>query len=193
MTDNSRRIEELITELLPLVEPGNENGLRPGLQDTPKRVAKMFGEIFNGYGHDGKELLSRTFTDDIVDQYAGMIIVKNIPFTSCCEHHMAFFTGKVWIGYIPEVKVVGLSKLARLVGIYAARLQIQERLTEQITNDIDEYLEPKGVMVVIEATHSCMLSRGVKAHDSTTTTSAVRGVYLDKDAPRAEFLALINR
>jgi len=188
-----------IAHLLRIIEGLTpDEPLRQGLEDTPKRVAKAYDEWFSGYGVDGKELLVRQFEDDVIEQYRGMVIVKGVQFQSQCEHHMAPFYGVAHVGYIPEringdkTTVVGISKFARLVEVYSRRLQVQERMTEQITNDIDEVLKPKGVMVVVSATHTCMTSRGVRAHNTSTITSAVRGVFLANEAARLEFLELIK-
>lgn len=169
-----------------------EDVSREGLVETPMRVAKMYDEIFGGYKEDPKEILSKTFAeDDVVDNIydKGMVIVKDIDFYSHCEHHMVPFLGKVSIGYIPDKKVIGLSKLCRIVNCFAHRLQIQERLNKQIADAITEYLQPKGVIVIIEAQHLCMKMRGVKNATATTTTSVVRGLFTDSTV-RAEFLQL---
>lgn len=165
-----------------------ENPEREGLKETPKRVAKMYNEIFSGYYKNSADLF-KVFESE---GYNEMVIVKDIDFFSSCEHHTAPFFGKVHIGYIPNGKVIGLSKLARLVDVYARRLQVQERLTMQIANDIMKYLEPLGCMVVIEAEHLCMKMRGVESPCSSTITSAVRGVFMDKLEVRSEFLGLIK-
>jgi len=186
------RLEDAVKRILAEIEP--ETHERSGLTDTPKRVAKMYEEIFAGYGQTGKDLLAKTFEDDIIDDYGGIVLVDSIPFHSLCEHHLAIFHGRCHIGYIKGKSkgVVGLSKLARLVEVYARRLQVQERLTDQIANDIQTYLKPKGLMIVMNATHTCMCARGAKAHGTSTTTSAVRGVFATKPEARAEFLALIQ-
>lgn len=166
---------------------------REGLLETPHRVAKMYDEIFEGYSQNPKEILSKTFEEDgVVDTVdKGMVIVKDIDFYSHCEHHMVPFIGKVHIGYIPGTKVVGLSKLCRLVNCFAHRLQVQERLGQQIADAIMEYLEPSGVMVVIEAQHLCMKMRGVKNATSHTVTSCIRGAFM-QDETRKEFMSLIK-
>lgn len=184
-----------------LLESVGEDTKREGLLETPKRVAKMYSEIFGGYKIDPKVLLEKTFTEDAgiedikegeVNYNQGMVIVRNISFYSHCEHHMVPFFGKVHVGYIPGKKVVGLSKIARVVDAFARRLQIQERLTKQIADVIDEVLEPQGVIVVVEAEHLCMKMRGIKNPCADTVTSAVRGIF--KDMPtRMEFLQLIRR
>lgn len=180
--------------------PG-EDPEREGLRDTPHRVAMMYEEIFGGYEMNPKEILSKTFDagkmHDEVDSDAGiyingLVIVKDIPFFSHCEHHMVPFVGKVSIAYVPGDRVVGLSKLARLVECFARRLQIQERLTNQIADAINEELKPAGVMVVIQAEHLCMTMRGVKKPGAKTITSSVSGVFTTNDAARAEVLSLIE-
>ena len=172
-----------------LIELG-EDPDREGLLDTPKRVAKMYCEVFAGYQEDPKEILKTTFSDD---KHEELIMVGPIQFFSHCEHHMVPFHGQAWIGYIPDGgRVVGISKLARLLDVYARRLQIQERLTDQVANDILEVLQPKGVAVIIRAEHMCMSMRGVKKPGTRTTTSAMRGVFLKEADARAEFLSLVQ-
>lgn len=181
--------------------PG-EDASREGLVETPHRVAMMYEEIFGGYEMDPKDILAKTFDsgkmhDDLseedIDIYTnGIVIVKDIPFYSHCEHHMVPFFGHAHIAYVPGQRVVGLSKLARLVECYAKRLQIQERLTNQIADAIKEILQPKGVMVVIQAEHLCMAMRGVKKPGSNTVTSSVSGVFASNGDARAEVLSLIN-
>lgn len=183
--------EKAVKMLLSTIQ---ENVDREGLVETPYRVAKMYEEIFEGYAQDPQKILSKTFEDDnVVDVTTdkGMVIVKDIEFFSHCEHHMVPFFGKVHIGYIPGKKVVGLSKLCRLVNCYAHRLQVQERLGQQIADAIMKYLEPNGVIVVIEAQHLCMKMKGVKNPSSDTVTSCIRGCFMDSTA-RQEFLNLIK-
>jgi GTP cyclohydrolase I len=172
-----------------ILEAIGEDPNREGLLETPKRVARAYLELFAGYTIDPESV----FTTFDGETYDSMVIVKDIPFTSFCEHHMLPFTGVAHIGYVPDGRIVGLSKMGRLLDIYAKRLQVQERLTCQIADSIEEHLQPLGVMVVIEATHSCMCMRGIKKEGSATVTSAVRGVFLD-DAKhsKAEFLAMIK-
>lgn len=184
-----------------LLASTGEDVLREGLLDTPKRVAKMYEEVFGGYKIDPHELLERTFAEDAgieeaneggVNYLQGMVIVRDIKFYSHCEHHMVPFFGTVHVGYIPNKKVVGISKIARVVDAYARRLQIQERLTKQIADTIQEVLNPQGVMVVVEAEHLCMKMRGIKNPCADTVTSTVRGLF--EQAPtRQEFLQLIRR
>lgn len=179
----------------------NEDANREGLVDTPHRVAMMYEELFGGYEMDPFEILNKTFdagkmheeVDEDVDIYAnGLVIVKDIPFFSHCEHHMVPFVGKVHIAYVPGKRVVGLSKLARLVECFARRLQIQERLTNQIADTIKEALDPAGVMVIIQAEHLCMTMRGVKKPGAKTVTSSVSGVFVSNSDARAEVLSLIG-
>lgn len=174
---------------------------REGLVETPTRVAKMYEEIFGGYEMDPDEILSKTFSidsmhdddEDVGDIYNhGLVIVKDIPFYSHCEHHMVPFFGHIYIAYIPRKRVVGLSKLARLVECFARRLQIQERLTNEIADTIMDVLDPLGVMVVIKAEHLCMAMRGVKKPGANTVTSAIHGVFTTNDAARAEVMNLFG-
>jgi GTP cyclohydrolase I len=170
-----------------------EDEYREGLKDTPLRVARMYQELTSGYNLNGRDVLTATFEDDTIQDYDGMVIVKDIQYYSLCEHHMVPFFGNVHIGYIPNGKVVGLSKLARLVDVYARRLQVQERMTKQIAETIEEVLEPLGVIVIVEGTHLCMTMRGAKSPTANTTTSTVKGIFQTDAAARAEFLSLIGR
>jgi GTP cyclohydrolase IA len=179
------RIEKAVREILIAV---GEDPDREGLLDTPKRVARSYAEIFAGLHQDPADLLATTFDLD----HEEMVLVKDIPFYSTCEHHLVPFHGTAHIGYIPshDGKVTGLSKLARLVEIYARRPQVQERLTTQIVDALVEHLEPKGAIVVIECEHMCMSMRGVRKPGARTVTSAVRG-QLREQATRAEAMSLI--
>lgn len=164
---------------------------REGLLDTPKRVAKMYTEIFAGYAQDPAAVLGTTFKDE---DHQELVLVRDIQFYSHCEHHMVPFHGVVHIAYIPNGTIVGLSKLARLVEVFARRLQVQERLTSQIADTIDEVLQPLGVAVVITAEHMCMTMRGIKKPGAKTTTSAMRGVFSDnKNNARMELMMLLNQ
>ena len=165
---------------------------REGLRETPDRVVRAWGEWFAGYAQDPVEVL-KTFEDGAELCGDELVVVESIDVYSFCEHHMAPFFGKAWVGYIPDGRVVGLSKFARLVDVFARRLQVQERLTNQIANTIDEVLSPKGVGVVIRCTHFCMCSRGVNKQGSTTTTSALRGALREKPEARAEFMGMVLR
>lgn len=182
---NREQIEFHVREILKLV---GEDVEREGLLETPARVTRMYEEIFAGYEVDAREVLGVTFDE----QHEELVIVKDIVYYSQCEHHMAPFFGKVHIGYIPSGKIAGLSKLARLVEAVTRRLQVQERITSQIADIMDEVLKPNGVMVVVEGEHLCMCSRGVKKPGSKTVTSAVRGHFRQSAACRAEFLGLIK-
>ncbi len=159
---------------------------REGLIDTPNRVVKSWGEIYRGYKMDPGEILKTTFSDEGYDQ---MVILRDIEMFSTCEHHMLPFIGKAHVAYIPRNRVVGLSKLARLVECFARRLQIQERLTLEIAHAIADHLSPKGVGVIIEAKHVCMLARGVNKQNSVMTTSHLLGVFREPEV-RAEFMRL---
>lgn len=164
-------------------------------EDTPVRVAKMWDELLAGYEKDPAEILSKTFDVDAGGDVNGngIVVVKDIPLFSQCEHHLAPFYGKVHIAYIPRNKVVGLSKFARLVECFGRRLQVQERLTKQIADAIQEHLDPIGVMVVVEAEHMCMTMRGIQKPGTKTVTSRVYGVFFDNASARAEALELIKR
>jgi len=182
-----RRIESLIHQLL--VELG-EDPAREGLAKTPERVAKAFAFLTNGYRADlGTVINQAVFTQDT----SSMVIVKDIELYSLCEHHMLPFFGRCHIAYIPDGKVFGVSKLARIVDMFARRLQLQERLTEQISQVVMEEIGAKGVGVMIEARHLCMMMRGVEKQNSTMVTSAVLGVFRDNLATREEFLTLVGR
>jgi GTP cyclohydrolase IA len=163
---------------------------RPGLLDTPKRVTDAFGEHFKGYSEDPAELLGRTFEE--IEGYDAMVLLRGIPFESHCEHHMAPIIGRAWVGYIPTGRVVGISKLARVVDAYAKRLQIQEKMTAQIANVIQDVLAPAGVAVVIKAEHHCMSTRGVHKHGTEMVTSRMLGVFRDNHMTRQEFMSLVD-
>ncbi|PTL40615.1 GTP cyclohydrolase I FolE [Alkalicoccus saliphilus] len=183
---NHQKIEEAVTMILEAVgeDPGRE-----GLQDTPKRVARMYEEIFQGLHQDPKEHFKTIFGED----HEELVLVKDIPFYSMCEHHLVPFFGKAHIGYLPQGgKVTGLSKLARAVEAVTKRPQLQERITSTIADSLVETLEPQGVMVIVEAEHMCMTMRGVKKPGSSTITSAVRGVFREDEAARSEVLSLIK-
>lgn len=183
------QIEHAIKRILNAL---GEDVKRDGLVETPTRVAKAMGEWFGGYHQDESKPLSKQF-DDETSNYDGIVLVDNITFFSHCEHHMAPFFGKVHIAYIPrDGKIVGLSKFSRLVNIFSRRLQVQERLTEQIANQIQEQLNPIGVAVFIDAIHFCMLSRGVKDQTSSTKTSLLLGAFKETAAARYELLELLK-
>jgi GTP cyclohydrolase I len=163
---------------------------RPGLKDTPERVTNAYGEFYAGYEQDPTSALERTF--DELGTYDDIVLVRDIPFYSHCEHHMVPFIGKVHIAYYPTDKVVGLSKLARAVEIFARRLQTQERLTSEIIGAIDDILKPRGIAVMIEAEHQCMTMRGVRAHGATTVTTQFTGSFRDDPAEQIRFMALLK-
>jgi GTP cyclohydrolase I len=164
---------------------------RSGLTDTPRRVVNAYREFYEGYGQDPAATLDRTFED--FGTYDDMVVVRDIPFYSHCEHHLVAFVGHVHLAYYPSDRVVGLSKLARIVEVFAHRLQSQERLTAEIVAAIDEALKPRGVAVVIVAEHQCMTLRGAHAHGATTVTSEFTGAFRDDPAEQMRFLALVNR
>jgi GTP cyclohydrolase I len=163
---------------------------REGLKDTPARVARAFEEWFSGYESDPQNYLERTFEE--VHGYDEMVVLRDIRFESHCEHHLAPIIGRVHVGYLPNEKVVGISKLARVVDAYAHRLQVQEKLNAQIANCIQHVLEPKGVAVVIEATHQCMTTRGVHKTGVTMVTSTMLGAFREDARTRREFLNMIG-
>ncbi len=179
--------EQAVTALLRSV---GEDPNREGLKDTPKRVAKMYDELCAGYSQDPKEILSAIFS---TDKYDEMIVLKDIPFASLCEHHMLPFRGKVHFAYIPDKKVVGVSKIARLVECFARRLQIQERMTVEIGKAFEDIIKPKGVGVIVEAAHECMIVRGIKKEGSKMVTSYLGGAFRDELPTRDEFLRLCGK
>jgi GTP cyclohydrolase I len=183
---DSARAEAAVRELLIAV---GEDPDRPGLRDTPARVARAYAETFAGIWQDPAQILSTVFDED----HDELVLVKDIPMYSTCEHHLVPFHGAAHVGYIPgpDGRVTGLSKLARLVDVYARRPQVQERMTRQIADALDEHLKPRGVIVVIEAEHLCMGMRGIRKPGSTTVTSAVRGMFRDNPATRAEAMSLV--
>jgi GTP cyclohydrolase I len=161
---------------------------RAGLLDTPARVARAFEEFFSGYAQDPVEILQRTFEE--IEGYDEMIVLRGVRFESHCEHHMAPIIGQAWVGYVPDGRVVGISKLARVVDIYAKRLQIQEKLTAQIANTINDVLKPQGVAVVIKASHNCMTTRGIHKPGADLVTSRMLGCFRDNPLTRQEFLSI---
>lgn len=166
-----------------------ENPQREGLLETPKRVRKAYEFIFGGYKENPKEILEKALFTSSNDE---MVLIKDIEFYSTCEHHLLPIIGRVHVAYIPNGKVVGLSKIPRVVNVFARRMQIQEQLTEQIADAIMSTIEPKGVAVVIQARHMCMEMRGVEKINSTTTSSALRGLFKKDEKTRSEFFSLIN-
>jgi len=167
-----------------------EDPERDGLKDTPKRVTKAFEEYFRGYDEDPEEILSTTFEETA--GYDEMIVLRGIRFESHCEHHIAPIIGRAWVAYIPNGRVVGISKLARVVEVYAKRLQIQEKMTAQIANAIDTVLQPQGVGVVLKAEHFCMTARGIMKPGTDLVTSRMLGVFRDSQLTRQEFLSLVD-
>ncbi len=182
---NLSSFSEAIKQLITLC---GDNPERDGLQDTPFRVLKAFLESTEGYREDPKLHLEKTF--DI--EHNGLILIKDIEFYSLCEHHFSPFFGVAHVGYIPNEKITGLSKVGRLVEGFAKRFQVQERLTSQIAAAIEEVLEPEGTIVIVEAKHMCMCSRGIKKSNAVTTTSSMRGIYENRPDLRAEFYSLIK-
>ena len=180
--------EKIMAATRMILEAIGEDPDREGLRDTPRRVADLYAEVFEGMQTDPREHLAVGFEE----QHKEMVILKDIPFHSYCEHHLLPFTGKAHVGYIPNGRIVGLSKLARVVEGYARRPQLQERLTSQIADAIIEAINPRGVGVVIEAQHLCMIIRGVKKPGSTMVTSAMRGIFRTNPPTRAEFLQFVR-
>jgi GTP cyclohydrolase IA len=179
-------IADLITKILGEL---GEDVEREGLERTPERVEKALRYLTSGYGKDAKEILNGAM---FVEDYDEMVIVKDIDFSSLCEHHLLPFIGKCHVAYMPGRKIVGLSKIPRLVEMFSRRLQVQERLTTQIASTINEVLQPRGVAVVMEAVHLCMLVRGVEKQNSKAITSAMLGSFRDRPETRAEFMDLIK-
>ncbi len=187
MSESNERIEGLVKELL--VEIG-EDPAREGLADTPKRVAASLAFLTSGYRADVRKLINEAC---FAQETTSMVVVKDIEVYSLCEHHLLPFYGRCHIGYIPRGRVFGISKLARLVDLYARRLQLQERLTEQIAYAIKDSINADGVGVMIEARHLCMMMRGVEKQNSSFVTSAVLGVFRDNPATRQEFMSILSR
>ena len=173
-----------------LIEWAGDDPPREGLVETPKRVAKAYEQFFEGYDLDPEEILRKTFEE--VEGYDEMVIVKDIRLESHCEHHIVPILGKAHIGYIPNNRVVGISKLARIVDVFGKRLQTQETMTSQIANVIQKVLDPKGVAVVIDASHQCMTTRGVHKPESSTVTSAMKGIFKENAVTRNEFLSFVT-
>jgi len=186
LNPSEKKVAENVYSIL---ESIGEDPSRQGLLKTPERVAKAYSFITQGYEQDARKILRSAMFDE---DYSEMVLVKNIELYSLCEHHMLPFFGKAHIAYIPNGKIVGLSKIPRIVDVFARRLQVQERLTIEIRDAIQETLEPMGVAVVIEAQHLCMQMRGVNKQNSATTTSAFSGVFLEDMKTRKEFISLIG-
>ena len=181
--------EQVLKAVKTLIEWAGDDPKREGLVETPQRVLKAYNEFFSGYEMDPEDILEKTFEE--VEGYDEMVIVKDIRVESHCEHHMVPIIGKAHIGYIPDKRVVGISKLARLVDVYAKRLQTQETMTAQIGQSIEKVLKPRGVAVIVDAAHQCMTTRGVHKMNSSTVTSCMKGIFRDKETTRSEFLNLV--
>lgn len=205
MTSQARRLERVAVAQAPSERPdkaeveqairtmirwAGDDPDRDGLRETPDRVARAFQEYFSGYAQDPTEILQKTFEE--IEGYDEMIVLRGVRFESHCEHHMAPIVGRAWVAYIPQGRVVGISKLARLVDIYAKRLQIQEKMTAQIANTINDVLKPEGVGVIIKATHHCMTTRGAHKPGTDLVTSRMLGVFRDNSLTRQELLGLAN-
>ena len=182
--------EEAQKAVRTLIQWAGDNPDREGLVETPKRVVKAYEEFFAGYDDDPEEILRKTFEE--VEGYDEMVLVKNIRLESHCEHHIVPILGKAHIAYIPNNRVVGISKLARIVDAFGKRLQTQETMTAQIANTIEKVLEPKGVAVVVDAAHQCMTTRGIHKPESSTVTSCMRGIFKENPRTRNEFLTFIK-
>jgi GTP cyclohydrolase I len=182
--------EEALRAVETLIRWSGDDPSREGLRGTPERVIKAYEEFFEGYSVDPLDLLERTFEE--VEGYDEMVLLRDIRFESHCEHHMAPIIGRAHVAYMPNNRVVGISKLARIVEAYAKRLQIQEKMTAQIANIIDEVLNPKGVAVVIEATHHCMTTRGIHKPGTSMVTSRMLGMFRTNASTRREFLSLVG-
>ncbi len=191
MTDNKKPTrEEAEAAVRTMLAWTGDNPDREGLVETPKRVVRAYEQFFAGYEMDPKEVLSKVFEE--VEGYDEMVIVKDIRVESHCEHHIVPILGKAHVGYLPNKRIVGISKLARVVDIFGKRLQTQEVMTAQIANVINEVLEPKGVAVVMNAKHQCMTTRGVHKPESSTITSTMLGAFRENPDTRAEFMTLIT-
>jgi len=182
---DQERIAAAVREIIAAV---GENAEREGLEDTPRRIAKLYAEMFSGLSEDPRDVLSKTFEES----HKEMVILKDSPFYSLCEHHFLPFHGRAHVGYVPEGRIVGVSKLARTVDILARRPQMQERLTGQVADAIMNGLQPDGVAVVIEAEHLCLTMRGAQKPGAVMVTSAIRGGFRRRGVTRSEFLALVQ-
>lgn len=180
------RVKGFVTGIL---EEIGENPNREGLLSTPKRVAKAYEYLTSGYSKDIDQVLNNAI---FTEEYDEMVVVKNIDFYSLCEHHLLPFYGKVHVAYVPNGKIVGLSKIPRIVEVFARRLQVQERMTQEIAQTLNQYLSPQGVAVIAEGYHMCMMMRGVEKQNSSATTSAMLGCFQDDPKSRLEFLNLVN-
>ncbi|WP_116963394.1 GTP cyclohydrolase I FolE [Fastidiosibacter lacustris] len=187
MRPTREQAEQAIKTLLEYI---GENPNREGLIDTPKRVIKSYDEFFKGYSEEPEEILAKTFED--VEGYDEIVLLKNMRLESYCEHHMVPIVGKAHVAYLPNGKVVGISKIARVVDVYSKRLQTQERLTMQIALAIEKALIPKGVAVIIDSMHQCMTTRGVRKSETSTVTSCMRGIFRRDEKSRSELMLLIS-
>ncbi|MBT3989694.1 MAG: GTP cyclohydrolase I FolE [Rhodospirillaceae bacterium] len=191
MTNNKKPSrEEAEAAVRTLLQWAGDDPSRDGLIDTPARVVRAYEEYFSGYDDDPQKILGRSF--DETEGYDEVVVLKDIPFASHCEHHIAPILGKVHIAYLPKSRVVGISKLARLVETYGRRLQIQEKMTAQIANTLNDVLDPVGVAVVIEAAHECMTTRGIDKPGVNMVTSTMLGAFRDDPSTRREFMAIIG-
>ena len=188
MNEQSEEILHALETILRYIE-SSDGTLREGLVDSPRRILHSFEEIFSGYGESAEEVLDATFN---AEGYDGIVLLRDIEFHSMCEHHLQPFSGRAHVAYIPVERIVGISKLARLVDIHAKRLQNQERVTKGVADDIEANLQPLGAAVILEARHGCMRCRGVGKQNAVMTTSAMRGVFFEKAEARTELLQLIR-
>lgn len=182
--------EEVEAAFRTIIRWSGDNPDRPGLLETPSRAARAFEEYFSGYNQDPRQILNKTF--DETGGYEEMVILRGIPFESHCEHHIAPIVGRAWVAYVPKGRVVGISKLARVVEAYAKRFQIQERMTSEIASAVQEALLPKGVGVILKASHHCMSSRGIHKSGSDMVTSCMLGCFQDEAATRQEFRDMVE-
>lgn len=190
VSDNRPTREQAEEAVRTLLRWAGDDPEREGLQETPRRVVESYEEYFSGYDDDPVKILQQTFTE--IEGYDEMVVLRDIRFESHCEHHMAPIIGTAYVAYLPKRRIVGISKLARIVEIYARRLQIQEKLTAQIANTIEEVLKPRGVAVVIDAAHQCITTRGIHKPGISMVTSHMLGGFRDDMSTRREFLAMIG-
>ena len=189
MTEGQIKAIEAVDTIIRYIE-SIDGDLREGLSRTPERVIESFKEIYSGYGDDAQEILSATFNSE---GYDGIVLLRDVEFHSVCEHHLQPFSGKAHIAYIPVDKIVGISKLARLLDMHSKRLQNQERLTESIVDDLQRIIQPLGCAAIVEAQHGCMRCRGVSKQNAVMVTSSMRGAFFDKPQARSELMQLINQ
>ena len=189
MNNDEEMAIDAVETLIRYIED-NDGALREGLARTPQRVIESYKEIYSGYSDDAEEILSATFNSE---GYDGIVLLRDVEFHSVCEHHLQPFSGKAHIAYIPVDKIVGISKLARLLDMHSKRLQNQERLTESIVEDLQRVIQPLGCAAVIEAQHGCMRCRGVEKQNAVMVTSSMRGAFFDKPQARSELMQLINQ